>query len=59
MKMIFLSMLLLTTQGFAMGSKSKDQQRGEEFKKELNLTDEQVAKFKELKKNKARRGWQT
>jgi Spy/CpxP family protein refolding chaperone len=53
MKMIFLSLVLMTTQGFAMGSKSKDQQRGEQFKKELNLTDEQVAKFKELKKNKS------
>ena len=43
MKTFMLAMILATTSAFAMGGK------GREFKKELNLTEEQVEKFRELK----------
>ena len=52
MKSVFLALLLATSPVFAMGGKNKDQTRKEQFKKELNLTDEQVAKFHALKEKK-------
>lgn len=45
-------MVLMMSQAFAMGGKGDGQKRGERFKKELNLSDEQVEKFRELKKNR-------
>ncbi len=45
-------MVLMVSQAFAMGGKGDGQKRGEHFKKELNLSDEQVEKFRELKKNR-------
>jgi Spy/CpxP family protein refolding chaperone len=51
MKTIVLVLALMISQAFAMGGKGESQKRGEEFRKELNLTDEQVSKFHELKKN--------
>lgn len=52
MKILFLVATLLTSQTFAMAGKGEGQKRAEEFKKELNLTDEQVEKFRELKKGR-------
>lgn len=52
MKSVILALLLTTSSAFAMGGKSEGHKRAEEFKKELNLSDEQVEKFRELKKNK-------
>lgn len=52
MKSMFLALLLVTAPAFAMGGKGKEQKRAEEFKKELNLTDEQVQKFRALKEKK-------
>jgi Spy/CpxP family protein refolding chaperone len=52
MKTALLLMILMVTQAFAMGGKGDGQKRGEQFKKELNLTDQQVEKFRELKKNR-------
>lgn len=52
MKSVFLALLLATTPVFAMGGKNKDQVRKEQFKKELNLSDEQVQKFQALKEKK-------
>lgn len=52
MKTVILTLILMTSQAFAMGGKGDDQKRGERFKKELNLTDEQVEKFREMKGNR-------
>ncbi len=52
MKILLLVMTLVTTQSFAMAGKGESQKRAEEFRKELNLTDEQVKKFGELKKSR-------
>ncbi len=52
MKTVILTLVLMTSQAFAMGGKGDWQKRAEEFKKELNLTDEQVEKFRELKGNR-------
>lgn len=49
---LLLAFLLVTSTAFAMGGKSKDQKHGEEFKKELNLSPEQVEKFHALKAKK-------
>ena len=49
MKTLILISALLMTNAFAMGGKGRDQKRGEEFRKELSLTDEQVERFKVLK----------
>lgn len=45
-------MVLMMSQAFAMGGKGDGQKRGEHFKKELNLSEEQVEKFRELRKNR-------
>ena len=52
MKMMFLIFALVSSQAFAMAGKGEGQKRAEEFKKELNLTDEQVEKFRELRKGR-------
>lgn len=52
MKTMILISALLMSNAFAMGSKGEHQRRGEEFMKELSLTDEQIAKFQELKKSR-------
>lgn len=49
MKTAILFMILMMSQAFAMGGKGDGQKRGEHFKKELNLSDEQVEKFRELR----------
>ncbi|MES2525526.1 MAG: periplasmic heavy metal sensor [Bdellovibrionota bacterium] len=52
MKTVLLTLLLISSQAFAMAGKGEEQQRGERFKKELNLTDEQVEKFRAMKGNR-------
>ena len=52
MKTLLLIMTLVTSQAFAMAGKGDGQKRAEAFKKELNLTDEQVDKFRELRKGR-------
>ena len=52
MKSVLLALLLATTSSYAMGGKSKEHKHGEEFKKELNLSEEQVEKFKALREKK-------
>lgn len=53
MKWLTLTLTLLLTSNmiFAMGGKGDHQKRAEHFQKELNLTDEQLAKVSEIRKN--------
>jgi Spy/CpxP family protein refolding chaperone len=47
---LMLTMLLASNLTFAMGGKGDHQKRAERFQKELNLTDEQLAKVTEIRK---------
>jgi Spy/CpxP family protein refolding chaperone len=48
-----MALMLVTTVAFAGASKKKDgENRGEKIRKELNLSDEQLAKMKEIRKKK-------
>lgn len=49
---IMLGLILSLHHAQAMGGKGKGHERGEHFKKELGLSDEQLAKVKELRKGK-------
>lgn len=48
---LILTMLLASNLTFAMGAKGDHQKRAEKFQKELNLTDEQIAKVTEIRKD--------
>lgn len=52
MKILILVVTLMSAEAFAMAGRGEGQKRVEAFKKELNLTDEQVEKFRELKKSR-------
>ena len=50
---LIMALMLVTTVAFAGASKKKDgESRGEKIRKELNLSDEQLAKMKEIRKKK-------
>lgn len=48
---LFLSMMLVSNVAFSAETKEKKHERGEFLKKELGLSDEQLAKFKEIRKS--------
>ena len=51
---LFMALMLVTSVAFAGASKKKgsDEKRGEHMRKELDLTSEQLAKMKEIRKKK-------
>lgn len=50
---LFLAFMMITSVAFAGASKKKgDENRGEKMRKELDLSDEQLAKMKEIRKKK-------